>query len=493
MPRREKIMRLSTLVGMLLLVAVVEPSLCQDMVLDYRGRYHSQPSETDHQMDVCNVGSGRVVLASNRGLALVEISALPPGGTTDYIDRLTVLNARDVYLKDGQYLYVNLNRANASQSTGFAVVQLLGDTLQYVTTIEEPDVLYEKMDVDGNYLYVAAHSYGIRIFSLADPLNPVLEGSLTDGFVDAFAIDVHGDSAYVADGAGGLKIVDVSNKAAPVLVAGENLATAVGTAEDVSWHDGHVFVAVGGAGVAVFENGDLGQRTVYPVNSIARDLSWVGNYLAVTDGHGLLVFGVGQDASLSIVAKEVAARRGPNATWRLCSAAASEGMLIVCSNWNFSDVYELVPAAQSSQADISPSVQRIRFSPNGGTADVTLYNFGAADLVVSGVSSSSSAFQCSYTGGTIAPSDSASFQISYDGSPGNALGTVSFISNDPDESPFAIQVFGRTPYLDPGEPAVDFTLPLISKDQETGQYIEESFTLSDHLGKVVWFQVYGTW
>ena len=66
-------------------------------------------------------------------------------------------------------------------------------------------------------------------------------------------------------------------------------------------------------------------------------------------------------------------------------------------------------------------------------------------------------------------------------------------SNDPDEDPLPIQVFGNTTYLDPGEASIDFTLPSIRRDELTGDYIEAPLTLSDHLGKIVWFQVYGHW
>ena len=66
-------------------------------------------------------------------------------------------------------------------------------------------------------------------------------------------------------------------------------------------------------------------------------------------------------------------------------------------------------------------------------------------------------------------------------------------SDDPDEAVLPIQMYGRTSYRDPGEMAYTFTLPLISRDNETGLYSEETFTLLDHRGEIIWFQIYGTW
>jgi len=64
--------------------------------------------------------------------------------------------------------------------------------------------------------------------------------------------------------------------------------------------------------------------------------------------------------------------------------------------------------------------------------------------------------------------------------------------NDPDENPYPIQVFGRTDFLDPGELADDFTLDLIYKN-DFGNYVTDSFTLSDQEGKIIWIGIYASW
>ncbi len=197
----------------------------------------------------------------------MDLTALPQNGTQNYLHRLTGVNARNVYQKDSQYFFVNINRGESRSSHGFTVVKLNGNTLQSVVTIDEGDtVLYEKMCIDGDYLYVAAHSNGIRIYQISNPESPVMAGLLQTGFIDAWAIAVDGDTAYVADGPAGLKIVDVSNKSTPVIVDGEDLDTAEGTYEDVLARDGRVYAAAGGAGVAVY----FSAKKPIPINEQER-------------------------------------------------------------------------------------------------------------------------------------------------------------------------------------------------------------------------------
>jgi hypothetical protein len=488
---REGLRRFWSVLAVLLILS--SQGLAQDMVLEYVGRYIRQPGEPDELLDVIPLGDSLALVSGNLALALVDLTALPLGGTTSFISRMTNINARDIYLKDGTYIYANLHRPDVSLSTGFAVIERVGNTLYRRSTVKERKVFFEKMCIDGNYLYVAAHSHGIRIYDLADPLNPTLTASLDSGFVDAFDVVVAGDTAYIADGAGGLKIMDVSDVGNPVILGGEDLSTALGTAEAVTWRNGHVYLAAGGAGVILYRNGDPLDRTVYPVDSAAEDLEWVEDYLAVTDFAGVCIYRVAPGGELTMVAREGAARRGPDSTYRSFGGVGSDGNLVLCAAWSWMEVFRLIPASESPQADITPSTSRIRFAPGGGTKLVTLSSDGAGDLVIDSVAVTVPAISVSYSGGTIAPDDTASFWITHDGTLEEGTGLVRFYSNDPEENPLAIQVFANTTHLDPGEASVDFTLPVFTKNHETGQYEEDTFTLSDHLGKIVWMAVYGSW
>jgi len=466
-----------------------------EKTLDYQCRYDCQTGEPDHLMDAIGINSHRAIVAGNRGLALLDIDPQSNNELLPYFDRLTGVNARDLYLKDSTYVFVNIHRGESQGQYGFAVVKLNSDKLSLVKTIEEFGVLYEKMCVQGNYLYIAAHNKGFRIYDIQNPENTVLTGRLDEGFVDAFAVDVANDTAYVADGAGGLKIVDVSDKSQPVLLDGENLETAAGTAESIAIKNGYIFMASGGAGIAVYKAGDLKSRQFYPVGGCAEDMCWVGDYLAVSNMHGLVILRPNACGELAIVARENAHRRGSSAKLRISMGiGVAPGNRLLCANWNFMDVYKLVSADSSNQPDINCNVQRIRFSPEGGTKQVTVKNSGRGVLNITEVRSLSSVFTTDFTGASLLPGDSVFFDIHYVKSSNDQdASIIGLKSNDPDEDILPIQVFGKTSFLDPGEDAVDFTLPSYIIDPVTGQLTEELFTLSEHKGKVIWFSVYASW
>jgi len=464
------------------------------MALDYLGRYNCQSgSGVDHLLTALAISPDRAIVAGYPALALVDLNALPVGGTLSYLSRITGMNARNLYLR-GSYVFVNEHAMGNSGTFGFSVVRISGDTLQKVKTVSEPGVFYEKMCISGNYLYVAAHSYGIRVYDIADPENPVRIGQITSGFTDAFDIAVSGNTAYVADGAGGLKVVNVTDPANPVLTGGEDLSTAVGTAEAITFRNGRVYMLVGGAGIAVYDGGNVATRRVFSTQGFAEDLCWVGDYLAVSTYPGPIIFELDAGGNPTIVAREISARRGSNGTLRICCGIGSgTDSRVLVANWNYMDVYQLKPADQSTQPDINSTAQRIRFSPAGGTQIVTVTNNGWGSLSITGVSSTSPGFSTNYSGGTLAPGVSATFGVTYNGSPTQGSGVIRLAGNDPDENPLPIQVYGNTTYLDPGEPAADFTLPIVSRDPQTGQFTDEPFTLSDQRGKIVWFAIYGSW
>jgi hypothetical protein len=481
-----------TLTLLLLTAVLLHPAPATEMALDYVARYDHVAGVPDHLMDVLALSDGRAIVSGNLGLALVDLGALPPGGANLALYRLNNVNGRDLYTADEHYFYVNLNRGSTGQSPGFAVIELVGDTLKYVTTVDETDVMYEKMCIRDGYLFVAAHSYGLRIFTLADPAAPTLVGSLETGLDDAWAVAVAGDTAFVADGVGGFKLVDVSDETTPWLLGGEDPLTSAGTSESVTLRNGHAYVAAGGAGVAFYANGNPATRTIYPVDGAAEDLAWSGDHLVVSDFSSILVFEADVSGALIRVGEETTHRRD-NGILRLAEGVdATAGGLVLGADWNYMDIYQLRPVIESVQPDIDADLQRLRFAPEGGNAEVVITNSGGANLVIGSVTVSHTAFACDYAGGTLTPGESITCVISYDGSPGEAEGGVLFYSNDPDENPLPVQVFGRTSYLDPGEPAIDFTLPRWDHDG-FGGWASESFTLSDHIGKIVWFTVYGYW
>lgn len=476
------------------LLAVLSAGLAQadDPVrLRYVSRYDHQSGGPDHLMGVESVFGRYALVSSNLALTLVDLESLPAGGTQAYFDRLAGLDAYTTVTRPDGYVYVNLRQG------GLAVVYLdpTALTLSLVRRISEPGVFFEKMSVVGDRLYVAAHAYGIRIYDTSDPTAPALLGSLTTGCDDAFAIAVDGTTGYVADGAGGLKIVDLSDETRPRISAGENPATAVGTAEDVLVINNHVYVASGGAGVSVYEAGNLASRTLYDTPKCAKHLARVGNHLAVADMGGLEVFAIQPDGSLLPAARESAMRRRPGSglSLRLWYGVGAWGPdRVLASDWDSMDVYRLVDPAQDDQPDITVSRQRIRFAPVGGSVVLNVENLGSARLEIPSIRSTQAPFTTQPQSAALQPGESFDLTIEYaGGAPGSAL--ILIDSNDPDENPLPIQVYGETSYLDPGEPAVPFVLPSWTIDHQTGQFTYRDFALQAYAGRIVYFRVFGTW
>ncbi len=482
--------RIASSVSVAVIFFVNAISAADPVRLKYLQRYdHGIDIEPKHVMSARVVLDHYALISSYKVLCLIDLEVPPP--LTGCHSLLREMDATTTTPGPDGYLYVNLRNG------GFAVVYLDASSLSLtlVDEFSEPDVFFDKMFVAGDRLYVTAHSYGIRIYDIANPAVPSLIGSLATGFDDAFDIAVMGNTAYVADGAGGLKIVDLADETAPVIIDGEDPTSAAGTSEAVTITNGHVYVAAGGAGVAVYDLGDLSSRTLYNTPVCAKNLARVGNYLAVADIGGVQIFGLEADGSLTPVTSESAMFRYPVdrvslRLWHGVGAWGSDRLLV--SDWDTLDVYELVDPATETQPDITPSTQRIRFAFDGGATVARMTNDGSGPLTISSIYSSHTAISVQPNSAVLQPGQFVDLSIEYSGTE-PASGLILVESDDPDEDPLPIQVYGETPYLDPGEPAIPFTLETWTMDHETKRFTYGTFDLQAHAGRIVYFHVFAVW
>ena len=483
----------------LFIITSALPVLSHALTLDYRARYDCMAKVPDHLLDVLAIDNDRFVTGGNWGLVLVQTSALPESGGNLYLDFTPNINMRNLYYDGTGYLYVNVNAGTSHETAGFAVVKLEDDTLNYIDTFGEEGVFYEKMAIAGDYLYVAAHSQGLHVYDISNREQPLFAGSLTEGFVDAWAVAIDGDRAYVADGAGGLKIVDISNRTAPSIIAGETLETAVGTAEDVIIHGDHLYVAAGAAGVLFYRNRNLLERNAIEVGTAPKDLALAEPYLAVATMNGVAVLELDGDGQPRLVAFEKTHRRAEadsnDTHLRICAAVdITPTYQVLCADWDFTDIYELVSTTDALHADINCSEERLYFPPAGGCKTVTISNGGSIPLQITAVENNSLAFSTNLIPCTLASGEELTVTINYNGATdADGSDLITIFSNDPDENPLPIQVYGRTDNLDQGETAYDFSLPFLTLDHTTGLYSSVTRNLSDFRGKIVWFNIYASW
>lgn len=472
------------------------------MVLEPVGRYIYQRSDrsfegTDHILGANALPDGKIMSLSSSGIAIIDLSTMSIQGSTDYILRTGREggSGRDATIYKDTFLYINSHQSESRvATTGFEIAKMTADGPTSITSIKETDVFFEKLKVFGDYLFAAAHSSGIRIYALDNPEDPTLIGSLNEGFTDAFDMALSGDTLYVADGGAGLKVVDISDISDPKIIAGETSTSAMGTAQDIVARDGRVYLACGGAGICVYEDGDLSSRTVYPLTGCAEDICWVGDYLATSTFGGLSVFEVGEGTHITKVASESTNRFSKNAYIRTAFGInAANDSTVMVAGWDAVDCYQIKPFAESTVADITCSTQRIRFAAAGGSETHYIVNQGASTLVIDDVSTLTGDFSTTLTPQSVEPGDTIYFEISYTEGDETDGQTLLISSNDPDESPLPIQIFGKTSMLEAGEEVPDFTLATLYTDPETGVFTQDEFTLSEQKGKVVWVQMFGTW
>lgn len=471
-----------------------------DLVLEPVGRYIYQSSQrdftgTDHLLNANGLLDGRILIVSNSALTVVDASEMSIAGNTDYVMRSERGGGRDAALYKDTFVYVNNHQSEGKKtSMGFGILKINANGIENVKTVTETDVFFEKLNVYGDYLYAACHNNGIRIYTLTNPESPQLVGSLEVGFTDVFDMALSGDTLYVADGAGGLKIVDVSDVSTPVIVTGEMLTTVMWTAQDIEERDGRVYLACSGAGIAVYEGGDLTTRTMYPISGCAEDVCWVGQYLAASTFSGLVVFQIGEGTVMTKVASENTSRFNEKAYIRTAfgvGAANDSTVMVAC--WNSVDCYQIKAREESAVPDITCSTQRVRLPAAGGFETHYLVNQGGGTLIIDDVSTLTGDYSTNLSSQSIEPGDTVFFDITYTKGDETSGQTLYVSSNDPDENPLPIQIFGNTSSLEPGEEVPDFTLSTLYTDTERGEFIEEEFTLSEQKGKVVWIQMFGTW
>ena len=271
----------------------------------------------------------------------------------------------------------------------------------------------------------------------------------------------------------------------------------MGTAEDVTYRDGRVYVAAGGAGIAAYLAGDLSSRVVYSAPFTAKDIDWVSGHLAAAAMGAVHIFEPGIGTELTLRAKENIVRRHDtiNSTFvRIASAVAgTEDGRLYTANWDHMDAFDYIDKQSGTAPDINTSAQRMRFHPDGETKALTIENSGEGDLVISSLDFSAEVFSADYSGSTLAPGEEVVVNITYTGGGSSGAQLLVINSNDPDENPLPVQVIGQTNMLDQGEVFPDFTLQGFRQNPTTYELEPETFTLSDHAGKVVWLGVYASW
>ncbi|MCI0479456.1 Ig-like domain-containing protein, partial [Candidatus Uhrbacteria bacterium] len=213
---------------------VVVGSLLDGTTLDITSSTRGTSYSTSNA-SVCNFGAedGRIFAGSD-GSCLVSVdtngfSAAVPGSVASFtpqqIGRLDLPffgNDLDV---DGDYLFV------AAATAGLAVIDVSDKTQPtLVATLGLPGNGND-VKVRGGIAYLAAHDAGLHLIDVSTPTSPTLLNTVdTPGL--ATDLSLNGDYAFVADGEEGLQVIDIASAGSASIVASLSTEPANGLATD---------------------------------------------------------------------------------------------------------------------------------------------------------------------------------------------------------------------------------------------------------------------
>ncbi len=225
----------------------------------------------------------------------VRFFASNPGfpGILDYdgVFEKTFGEAQDVAWKDN-YIFV------ADDQTGLTVMDasviVLG-SIEIVATVDTPGNAV-RIDIEGDYAYIADKRKGLAIFDISDPLDPVHVFQMP---LDSWCLNVEvvGHLAFIAGDDAGMHIVDVSNPRHPIYAGNVRSAnaTSIAVREDglvlLTDEDDGLRVMQGPAFADVTPPAAIHHLSGEPLSSSSVSLTW---YATGDDAH------VGQAASFQL-------------------------------------------------------------------------------------------------------------------------------------------------------------------------------------------------
>jgi hypothetical protein len=238
-------------------------------------------------------GNYAYVADSTYGLRIINIANPTAPVEAGFID--TPGNAFDVgisgsyaYITDGTYGLQTINISNPSAPI---------ETSSYDTGYAHG------MDISGMYAYIADDAFGLRILNISNPSAPI-EVSLTDTPGDAYDVAVSGNYAYIADGDGGFRIIDISNPNAPFLMGSPSLP---GFVYWVSVSGTYAFYQSSGFDFRIIDVSNPGvpvQAGFYDVpGGVSKSFAKVP-YIYTNAGEGLIILRYGMKTHLPLILKD---------------------------------------------------------------------------------------------------------------------------------------------------------------------------------------------
>ncbi len=372
------------------------------------------------------------------------------------------------------YAYVTTNR-------GLGVINISNPSNpQYLGLVSNTDnYILEDLDVNSNYLAVAAHEDGTLLFDISNPSNPIFITSLEGENV--WTVHFSGDYLYVGD-ENVLNIYEATfdNSGAILnynLELSVNLSNSIKDIESGHYNN-YIFVALGSDGVVLIEylpdSNQYVTLDLYNTSALANKIDFFNDTiftqrLAVSDWDDVEIL-EWDGSSLDLV--------GYKNTTRRTMGVSTKGDFVYSGEWASVQVFEY---GQIDGPDIDLSTYELNYPyvENGDvytmTIDVT--NNGNSPVNIIDAYTTNNEFE--YTElNDLLPGETQSIDITYTANAINASGSYRIYSNDPDEYEVICETNGNINGANIGDDAPNFNLPIIANGTGT-------FVLSDYLDQVV--------
>ncbi len=325
----------------------------------------------------------------------------------------------------------------------------------------------------GDTLYVAAHQNGIYFIDVSNPAFPQKVGQLSLVTNAAWNIEAVDSFLYIANGRYGLAVVGLAGS--PHITATLGLP---GLANDIVIDGFTAVMSLGTAGLATINIANPHAPVLLDVIGTDGCVwgSGIINHLVIAGSWRIMeLFDVSTPGNINRIGWD-------NTKTFAHGADIRSDSLIAVADWRGMSCYK-IGADAGADIDIYPQV--IDFGPVSATADteVIVRNTGSSILNVTSTSTPAgiSANPSIYS---VPAGDSQIVIITATGS-GTIYSTIVYNSNDPDESSKSQEVYkNNTLFPQVGSLAPDFTL--LGSDNN-------SHTLSDYRGKVVFLEFGGAW
>ena len=372
------------------------------------------------------------------------------------------------------YAYVTTNRGlgiiDISNPSNPEYLGIVSGTNNYIL---------EDLDVNSNFLAVAAHENGTLLFDITNPEAPNFLTSIEGQNV--WTVNLSNDYLYIGDQStlnihmiitdffdSFVDVVDVSNII---------LSNSIKDIETSHYND-YIFVALGSDGVVMidYNNEDFTYDILgeYDTSALANKIDFFDDSiflhrLAVSDWDDVEVL-EWDGNNLNLV--------GYKNTTRRTMGVATKGDFIYSAEWSSVQVFEY---GEIDGPDIDLSAYELNYPyVNNGesyTMSLDVTNNGNSLLNIIDAYTTNNEFSYSILN-DLYPGETQTIDISYEADAVNASGSYRIYSNDPDENEIICETNGNINGANIGDAAPDFTLPIIAND--TGM-----FSLSNQLGKVV--------